>query len=80
MSLAALIKAQQTSNTPTCKTCLLLPTLDDTDRDDFAAAAAAGVQPAVIARALCDRFAELGREDRVGDGSVRTHIRERHGL
>jgi len=74
MSLAAHIKAQQTTNTPTCKTCIVLALLDDEDRADFTAAVAQKVQAAPIARAVNIRLGELGEEMSVGEGSVRTHI------
>lgn len=79
MSLAALIKAETTTNTGhSCKTCDILERLTDQDRADFTAAVTAQIPGAVLARALTSRLAELDIDLAVGESSVRTHVARQH--
>ena len=77
MSLAAHITAQ-IHPLVKCRTCTILTQMSDEDRADFESAV--GAHPAsVIARAIAAELLELGRTDTLGEGSVRTHIRDGHG-
>ena len=62
-----------------CKTCYILGTLTDEDREDFAAAV--GTCSLVsIADGINSMMVELEREDRVGRSAVGTHISKGHKL
>lgn len=80
MSLASLIREQMVPVVK-CKTCVLLERLPQQDRDEFEAARSnPKITGAILARAVTGRLAELGIDEALGDSSVRTHLRERHGL
>ena len=72
MRLASHITAQ-INPAQKCKTCYILGTLTDEDREDFAAAVGVcSLQN--LAKGINSKLAELGREDSVGRSAVGTHI------
>lgn len=78
MSLASLIREQMVPVVK-CRTCIVLTKVTAEDRTEFEAARGA-VPASILAKALSARLHELDIDETVGESSVRTHIRERHGL
>jgi len=72
MRLGSHITAQ-TNPAQKCKTCYILGTLTDEDREDFAAAVGTSSLQS-IAEGINSMMVELEREDRIGRSAVATHI------
>jgi hypothetical protein len=78
MGLLAHIRAELTAaQAPRCKTCILLERVTDQDRREFRESVGI-VHGSVLAKALNALLAELGIDDKVGESSVRAHIRMQH--